>query len=59
MLSSIVNTISNNIIENRKKLMNVKNNNISEMVNLYSPMFVFEETFNNALKLIEENVKYF
>lgn len=59
MLSSIVNTISNNIIENRKKLMNVKNGNISEMINLYSPMFVFEETFNNTLKLIEENVKYF
>ena len=58
-LSEIVNSISNNIINNRKKLMNVQNTNISEMVNLYSPMFVFEETFNNALKLIEENVKYF
>lgn len=59
MLSSIVNTISNNIIVNRKKMMNVQNTNISEMINLYSPMFVFEETFNNTLKLIEENVKYF
>lgn len=59
VLSGIVNSISNNIIENRKKLMNVQNANISEMINLYSPMFVFEETFNNTLKLIEENVKYF
>ena len=58
-LSEIVNTISNSIINNRKELMKVQNTNISEMVNLYSPMFVFEETFNNALKLIEENVKYF
>lgn len=59
VLSGIVNSISNDIIENRKKLMNVQNANISEMINLYSPMFVFEETFNNTLKLIEENVKYF
>lgn len=58
-LSEIVNSISNDIINNRRKLMNVQNTNISEMVNLYSPMFVFEETFNNTLKLIEENVKYF
>ena len=58
-LSEIVNTISNSIINNRKELMKVQNTNISEMINLYSPMFVFEETFNNTLKLIEENVKYF
>lgn len=58
-LSKTVNSISNSILRNKQELMNVQNTNISEMVNLYSPMFVFEETFNNALKLIEENVKYF
>lgn len=57
-LSSIVNTISNEILKKKEEVLNIQKANITEMVNLYSPLFVFEETFNKTLKLIEENAKY-
>lgn len=56
-LSSVVNAISNSIIENKKEILGLKKQNVNEMVKLYSPLFVFEETFNNILNLIEENVQ--
>lgn len=56
-LSTIVNTVSTDILNKKKEVMNIQTNNINEMVNLYAPMFVFEETFNNTLKLIKENAK--
>ena len=56
-LSPHVYSISNKILENKKDIMGIKGGNITEMINLFSPMLVFEETFNNALKLLEENAK--
>jgi hypothetical protein len=56
-LSSHVHSISNKILHNKRKLMNIQGGDITEMINIYSPMFVFEETFNNALNLLEANAK--
>lgn len=56
-LSPHVFSISNKILNNKKELMNIKSGDITEMISLFSPMLVFEETFNNALKLIEEYAK--
>lgn len=56
-LSSHVHSISNKILHNKRELMNIKGGDITEMINIFSPMLVFEETFNNALKLLEENAK--
>jgi hypothetical protein len=57
-LSSAVNSVATKIIEKEKEVLNIQSHNITEMINIYSPMLVFEETFNNTLKLIEENAKY-
>lgn len=50
--------IINKICACKRKLANIQKNNITEMIDLYSPLLVFEETFNKTLKLIEENARY-
>jgi hypothetical protein len=57
-LSSVVNSVSNNILEKEREVLGIQPHNITEMISIYAPMLVFEETFNNTLKLIEENAKY-
>lgn len=47
--------ITHNILANKQKLHNIQKENLTEMIDIYSPLFIFEETFNNTLKLIKEN----
>lgn len=57
-IQPIVNKIARNILDCKKKIMSQKNkvDNINEMVNLYSNMFIFEELFNKTINLLTENV---
>lgn len=56
-LSSHVHSISNKILSNKRLIMNTQKDNITEMIDIFAPMLVFEETFNNALKLLMENAE--
>lgn len=57
-MQPIVNQIARNILDCKRKIMSQKNqvDNVSEMVNLYSNMFIFEELFNKTINLLTENV---
>lgn len=51
-------SIINKICMCKRKLANIQKDSITEMIDLFSPLLVFEETFNKTLKLIEENAQY-
>ena len=57
-MQPFVNKIARNILDCKRKIMSQKNqvDNINEMVNLYSNMFIFEELFNKTINLLTENV---
>lgn len=57
-MQPIVNQIARNILDCKRKIMSQKNqvDNVNEMVNLYSNMFIFEELFNKTINLLTENV---
>lgn len=56
-LSNHVHAISNLILMNKKKIKNQNGISITETLDIFSRMLVFEETFNNTLKLIKENAE--
>lgn len=56
-ISTHVFAISNLILWNKKNLMKVQTANINEMIDIFQPLVIFEETFNKNLKLLEEYAK--
>lgn len=50
--------ITHKILANKQKIHNIQKENLTEMIELYSPLFIFEETFNYTLNLIKENAQY-
>lgn len=56
-LSQIVNKISNRILNKKREIVQSKGGGINEVIDMYSPMFVFEDTFNKYLNLIKENAE--
>ena len=57
-IQPFVNEVARNILDCKRKIMSQKNqtDNINEIVNLYSNMFIFEELFNKTINLLTENV---
>ena len=55
----VINTIAMDILNNKKKIISQGNqtDNVNEMFNLYSNMFIFEELFNKTINLLTENVQ--
>lgn len=56
-LSSHVHAISNKILRNKMSIKHGQDAGINEMIGNYSKMFIFEEWFDNALKLLRENAE--
>lgn len=54
-LSSHVHAISNKILRNKMSIKHGQDAGINEMIDNYSKMFIFEEWFDNAIKLLREN----
>lgn len=49
-------SITNSILRQKKALMNSKHSDsITETINIFSQLFIFEETFNDKVKKINEN----
>lgn len=56
-LSNIVNKISNIILNKKKEIVQSQGGGLNEVIEMYSPMLVFEETFNKYLNIIKENAE--
>ena len=56
-LSTHVYSISNKILMNKKSIKIGGTQNIDESIRMFSPLLVFEETFNNIVKIIKENAE--
>ena len=54
-----INTIAMDILNSKKKIISQgkQTDNVNEMFNLYSNMFIFEELFNKTINLLTENVQ--
>ena len=54
-----INTIAMDILNSKKKIISQGNqtDNVNEMFNLYSNMFIFEELFNKTINLLTENAQ--
>lgn len=54
-----INTIAMDILNSKKKIISQGNqtDNVNEMFNIYSNMFIFEELFNKTINLLIENVQ--
>ena len=54
-----INTIAMDILNSKKKIISQgkQTDNVNEMFNLYSNMFIFEELFNKTINLLSENVQ--
>ena len=52
-----INTIAMDILNNKKKIISQgkQTDNVNDMFNLYSNMFIFEELFNKTINLLTEN----
>lgn len=56
-LSETVFQIIRQILHNKIQINQSLKQNVSEMFKIYSPLVIFEETYNKALKLIRENAE--
>lgn len=58
-MQPIVNKISKSILDAKRDIMLKQKQSVgvNEMINIYSPLFVFEETFNKALNILTEYAK--
>ena len=47
------------ILDSKKKIISQEKqtDNVNEMFNIYSNMFIFEELFNKTINLLTENVQ--
>ena len=54
-----INTIAMDILNSKKKIISQEKqtDNVNEMFNIYSNMFIFEELFNKTINLLTENVQ--
>ena len=55
----VINTIAMDILNSKKKIISQgkQTDNVNEMFNIYSNMFIFEELFNKTINLLTENVQ--